>query len=868
MGEVYRARDRRLGREVAIKVLAPGSSHDPERLRRFEQEAKAVGALSHPNLLTVHDVGQHEGLPYIVFELLVGETMRHRLGPGALPVSKALDYAIQIAQGLAAAHERGIVHRDLKPENLFVTEDGRVKILDFGLAKLRPALDPEDMTADAATASEITAAGTAMGTAGYMSPELVQGHRADQRSDIFSLGAVLYEMLSGRRAFQRDSTVETMAAILKEEPPELPTIQPDIAPYLDRVVRRCLQKRAEDRFQSVRDAAFALAVAARVSPLAWAAVASVLAVVLLASWRLRPRPTPQIVGSTQLTFTGNVAAPFMYGGAPQSLLTDGARIYFQNMPDFSGLGVAHVSTAGGEVVILTTPFQYAIPLALSPDGHRILLRETSLSHSEGALWVMPTSGGAPQPLGDVVAQDATWSLDGKHLAYARGEELYMADRDGRGPRKLVTTRDRAYWIRFSPDGRHLRFTIVDSKTQRGSLWDVSVDGRDLHALPLEWDEPSHECCGEWSRDGSQFVFTAFHDEGADLWLVDEGGLFPSGKKKAQRLTSDSFDSVAAIPSADGKKLHAVESRGSLQMLKYDPRSRQFTLFPLRRVRQVRFSGDGQWLAYVELRGRKPTLIRSRLDGSQALQLTMPPMEFWDAHWSPDGKEIAFVGKLPGEPYQAYVVPRDGGAPRPVLPDGRNQIDLDWSPDGRSLMFGRPPDSMAKEVERAIHIVDLKSNQVATLPGSEGLFSPRCSPDARRVVTMPGDQHKLVLFDFKAAAWRDLAGPGIGAGLADVCLPFCHNPQWSLDGRHVYFESGPQRASRGGGGPQSGAGGGGGGPAERERFLRWSHARRLGPARDVSEKQRHPRAGLARAVMLAITGCVRGNGRGVMRLTLV
>lgn len=257
MGEVYRARDTRLGREVAIKLLPAAFSADPDRLRRFDEEARAASALNHPNILTIHDIGSQDGAPYVVSELLEGETLRDRLAAGPLPQRKAVACAIQFAQGLAAAHEKGIIHRDLKPENLFVTKDGRVKILDFGLAKLTR---PE---AKAAAASHIeTAAGTEpgviLGTVGYMSPEQVRGKAADQRSDIFSFGAVLYEMLSGQRAFQGDSPIETMNAILRDDPPDLSPAIRDLPPALDRIVRRCLEKNSEERFQVARDVAFVL----------------------------------------------------------------------------------------------------------------------------------------------------------------------------------------------------------------------------------------------------------------------------------------------------------------------------------------------------------------------------------------------------------------------------------------------------------------------------------------------------------------------------------------------------------------------------------------------------------------------------------
>src|SRR5881398_3051275 len=253
MGEVYRTRDTRLDREVAIKVLPAGFARDPERLRRFQQEAQAAAALNHPNILAVHDFGEHEGSPYMVTEFLEGETLRERLRPGTLPVRKATEYAEQVARGLAAAHEKGVVHRDLKPENIFGTRDGRIKILDFGIAKLTRA------GADGPTFQmAATEPGMVLGTVGYMSPEQVRGEAVDHRSDIFAFGAILYEMLTGKRAFKRNSSIETLSAILKEEPEDLADAMPNVPPQLEKLVRRCLEKDREVRFQSARDLAFNL----------------------------------------------------------------------------------------------------------------------------------------------------------------------------------------------------------------------------------------------------------------------------------------------------------------------------------------------------------------------------------------------------------------------------------------------------------------------------------------------------------------------------------------------------------------------------------------------------------------------------------
>src|ERR1700683_4416685 len=256
MGEVYRARDTRLNRDVAVKILPASFSADPDRLQRFAQESRAAAALNHPNILSIYDIGEDRGAPYVVSELLEGETLRERLRNGALSSRKATDLARQIASGLAAAHEKGIVHRDLKPENIFVSDDGRLKILDFGLAKLtRP---DADIAGDAPTQQVGTEAGEVMGTVVYMSPEQVRGKTAASRSDIFSFGAVLYEMLLGKRAFHGDSAVDTMSAILKEEPPDLAETNRNVSPALERIVRHCLEKNAAERFQSARDVAFNL----------------------------------------------------------------------------------------------------------------------------------------------------------------------------------------------------------------------------------------------------------------------------------------------------------------------------------------------------------------------------------------------------------------------------------------------------------------------------------------------------------------------------------------------------------------------------------------------------------------------------------
>jgi serine/threonine protein kinase len=428
-GEVYRARDPRLGREVAIKVLPPGSSGDADRARRFEQEARAAGALNHPNVLAVFDVGSQEGSSYIVSELLEGETLREHLSGAALPLRKAIDIAIQVSKGLGAAHARGIVHRDLKPENLLLTRDGRVKILDFGLAKLAlpPAQDSE-FSRDP-TRSRVTGPGVVMGTVSYMSPEQVQGRAADYRSDLFSLGTILFEMLSGRRAFEKDSAVETMTAVLREDPFERAPLPSGVPPGLERIIRHSLEKNPEERFQSAHDLAFALealpfasgpALASSLLPTVrrrrWlrataAAVAllTLLAITFVSGRKTAERPIPSF---QRLTFRRGMVssarfAPdggtIVYGasweGAPTRLFSRRIEGRESNRVDLPDADIAAVSSTGEMAVML---------------GHRLLFN----SGPPGTLARVPLSGGAPREvLKDVHGAD--WSPDGQSLCVIR-----------------------------------------------------------------------------------------------------------------------------------------------------------------------------------------------------------------------------------------------------------------------------------------------------------------------------------------------------------------------------------------------------------------------------------------------------------------
>src|SRR6266542_3814001 len=373
MGEVYRARDTRLGRDVAVKVLPATFSADPDRLHRFEQEACAAGALNHPNILIVHDIGTHDGSPYVISELLEGETLRARISVAMLPQRRAVDYALQIAHGLAAAHDKGIVHRDLKPDNIFITKDGRVKILDFGLAKLTQA-DGDQSQTDIPTRRVDTGPGVVMGTAGYMSPEQVRGVKIDHRTDIFSFGTILYEMLSGHRAFHGESAADTMSAILKEDPPDLSDSNHNISPALDRLVDHCLEKNAEERFHSARDLAFALEALSGSAPVSSQTITAISGPAISSKIR---KHLPWIV-------TGILALALL---ATLPLVISS----FRQVPSRVNVIRAAINQPENVNVLLRRQ------VAVSPDGQRIVIVVRPPSGKQ-MLWIRPLGALTAQPL--------------------------------------------------------------------------------------------------------------------------------------------------------------------------------------------------------------------------------------------------------------------------------------------------------------------------------------------------------------------------------------------------------------------------------------------------------------------------------------
>ena len=758
---MYRAHDSRLDREVAIKVLPELVSLDPERLLRFEQEAKAAAALNHPNILSVYQMGTYLGMPYLVSELLEGRTLTEVIRRTPLGLRKALDYGVQIARGLAAAHEKGIIHRDLKPDNLFVTKDGRVKILDFGLAKV---IQPKESVSNLAVT--ITLPGVALGTIGYMSPEQVRGHSTDQRADIFALGAILYEMVMGKQTFQRPTSADTISAILNEEPPSIAELAPDMPSALEKVIRRCLEKDPTRRFQSASDLAFALEALldpsisvsgahravepkSRSSYLVFAAVLFfALALLGLIYFLVQPPAEPKISNYVQLTHDGQQKA---------LIATDGARLYLSlgevRAGSFATHGVAEMSTSGGEprkLSILSSVDM--VPLDLSPESSELLVVDGQGAPPKGPLWSLSLLGGSPRRLGDINAETAAWSPDGKKVVYTNLGQVFIANADGTGAHQLGSVKGDILNIVWSPDGDRLRFDASETAGSVGQHveWEISSDGSNLHRLFDGWHDPPDECCGRWTPDGKYFVFVS----GDQIWtLPAKGGVFRSQPKPFQ-LTSSPLSLSSPLPSRDGKKLFVVGQTYRGELVRYDSKSQRLQPF-LGGISAefVDFSKDGQWVAYVSY--REGTLWRSRVDGTDRLQLTYPPMYPVLPRWSPDGKNLIFFefARSATKPARIYEVSADGGSPRELLAqDHGQQLDPNWSPDGTKIIFAGESNNPSS----SIRILDLSTNQISSLPASDGLYSPRWSPDGHYISAFSADSKTLLLFDQRTQKWSELA----------------------------------------------------------------------------------------------------------------
>ncbi len=666
MGEVYRAKDPRLSREVAVKVLPTYFCRDPDRMRRFEREARTAGALNHPNIVAVYDVGTHDGAPYLVTELLEGATLRERLSGGVVSPRKAVEYAAQIAHGLAAAHEKGIVHRDLKPENIFICRDGRVKILDFGLAKLT-APEAGDATVTGLETLDQTGEGVVLGTAGYMSPEQVRGEKADERSDIFSFGSVLYEALSGQRAFGGNSTADRASAILKDDPADLRAIRPNISGGLERIVRHCLEKNPEGRFQSARDLAFHLETALsdsessaaipiqrrRVVPIGWLLAGLAIVAALGATWWNRGHSQAhQPVSFLRLTdFAGLQQSP--------AFSPDGRSLAF--VSDSTGSSQIWIRlVAGGPPLQIThDPGEHLEPRWSQDSASLIYYTPPPEGNAQGVLWEVPALGGAPRRLVSSMS-GADVSHDGKRLTFFRLNgarmELVASDRNGSNERVVTPVEIRFGYRRprWSPDDGSIAY-LHNRDAWADDIYVVSSSGGAVRRLTNDNTLMSGLA---WLADGSSLLYssargsTVLYLPVMHLWTISSTG------QNLQQLTFGEAGDEDPDVDRDGR---IVVSRKHMQfdIWKYpvggDPAENvQRAVRITHQTGQVQtpaLSPDDRQMVYLSDNGGHGNLWIMDLASGETHQITYETAAsviMGVPVWSPDGNFITFATNRPSE----------------------------------------------------------------------------------------------------------------------------------------------------------------------------------------------------------------------------
>src|SRR6266508_1110957 len=794
MGEVYRARDPRLGRDVAIKVLPASFANDRDRLKRFELEARAAGVLNHPNITIVYDIGQHDGAPYVVQELLEGQTLRAETAGGRFTPRRAIDYAAQVAEGLAAAHEKGIIHRDLKPENLFVTREGRVKILDFGLAKLTQV----EGSASASMLPTATEPGMVMGTCGYMSPEQIKTEPVGPRSDIFAPGVILSEMLSGPRPFRGDSAGETMAAILKEDPPELSVANRNVSPGLDRLVRHCLEKNPERRFQSAKDLAYDLETLSGVSGVVAAPgilaptsrkrrkvllAAALIGIGILAGWGLSViRPRPSTPSYRRLTFRRGTVVGARFAPDGQTVVYTAA---------WEGQPFRIFATRAGSIESRSLQLPDARVLAVSSTGElAISIGHETTWTGTGTLARVPLEGGAPRELLENVSL-ADWSPDGRDVAVVHKVAGKNRVEFPIG-KVLYETADEIESVRFSPRGDRLAISL-----ERGDIVNLDLSGKSSILLKgwrgignLAWWPDGGEIWFSGQRPGEKFALHAVTPSGRERLVRREaGGLYLHDISRDGRvLLNDYFMYSSLVGMSAGESaerelswldqsyVNAISNDG--QLLVFDEvgegRSESETIYvravdgsPAVRLSYghgLAFSPDGRWvLSWPSFSSENFVLLPT----GPGQPKTLPHRGITAAHlgrYFPDGKRILFLGRTGSGFWRLYVQNLDGGDPKAVSPEGISGEFVAVSPDGR-LVAAQGPDSKI-----AIYPVD--GGAPRPLAGAEAEESPILwsSDDqslyAYRRNEAPARVFKIDIATGKRELWKTIA-PADRSGLITI-----------------------------------------------------------------------------------------------------